>query len=61
MKTKATAVIIIIGFIIAVISCFIAIAATDAPHKASNNIEGIQEYGCKQPVSCYRDNYIKYI
>ncbi len=39
MKTKVTVLItVIIGFIVAITSCFIVIAATDAPHNASNNI-----------------------
>jgi hypothetical protein len=38
VKIKATAAIIIIGFIIAVTFHFIAFAATDAPHNESNNI-----------------------
>ena len=38
MRVKAAAQIIITGFIIAIFSSFIAIAAIDAPHNASNNI-----------------------
>src|SRR4030042_4652166 len=38
MRVKASAIIVIAGFMMASFSSFIAIAATDAPHNASNNI-----------------------
>jgi len=37
MRIKTTAAIIIIGFIIVILSNFIAFAANDTPHNSSNN------------------------
>src|SRR4030043_1876137 len=38
MRVKASAIIVIIGFIVAIFFSFTAIAVIDAPHNASNNI-----------------------
>ncbi len=50
MRIKAAAIIIIIGFIVAVTFHFIAIAANDTPHNSSNNI------GCG---SCHGEGLLK--